>query len=751
MRSAAVTLWVVVAVASLAAPGQERGASQPATQPPPDPQRVRALLELLEGENSAQVRQTGAAELLRLDAPETRTRLAALLAGGPAPVRVAIAGALTDLPAFADERYLDPLMGMLVSGDAALRRAATEAVASFPETTIVRRLRGAALDRQKEPAARLAAVDCLAKLTSRAAIGALFDVLSDPAPEVRDGALAAIELLTAMRFDADIDAALRWWAANGEMPEGEWQRRQIARLATRNRELVRQLSSTRTQLVKLLRDACLRAPSAERWPIIAAYVTDIDAAVRSLGLELIRNELTERNAPPTEMMNRVRELTRDASARVRAQAVRVLAAFRDPADAPSLLELLPPERDPDVRLAIVNGIGYVGGADAVAVLAALLDDPNEALVIETVAALGRIGERRLLSEPERAGLADLLARRLERTPRERPLLRERLVWAMGRLADRRLGPVFVAVLDPSEPLGVRQAAALGIDALGDPELLAPLIPASSDADASLRKAAVDALAHHGASEAHLQALWSRLSESQEPNAQVRESAWQGAMRILAPRPPREIQAWIARLPDNGELRTRRALELLQVAERGRADGGDRAELGQVRWLLARQTAEAQRTGEALALYQRAVLDLRASKSADAEPAALEMLRFALAENLYDEAVAAALSGDPPPDMNALWHAVKGDLDERIESDLTEALVAQLARLQANPPTSMPAGYAEEIAAMLARARRALGSHSPTEAQPGRDAPRPDPPGGTDSAQRGPHDSDTPAPPNAARA
>ncbi len=739
MRSAAVTIWAIVALAGASSAHgiQDRGATQPATQPSPDPQRVRALFELLEGENSAQVRQTGAAELFRLDAPETRSRLVTLLAGASAPVRIAIAGALTDLPSFADERFLEPLMNMLASSDAALRRAAADAIASFPEASTVDRLRAAALDRARDSAARLAAVDCLARLTGRAAIGALVDALDDPAPDVRDGALSAVESLTAMRFEADVEAALRWWAANRDMPEAEWQRRQIARLAARNRDLMRQLASTRSQLVKALRDACLRSPAAERWPVISAYMTDIDAAVRGLGLELVRNELAERNSPSQEVMARVRQLTRDAVGRVRVQALRVLAAYRDPADAAFLLELLTPERDPDVRQAIVNGIGYVGGPEAVEVLAALLDEPHDALVAEAVTALGRIGERRLLGDEERAGLADLLAARLARTGRERPALRERLVWAMGRLADRRLGTVFVEVLDPSEPLGVRQAAALGIDALGDPELLTPLVAAASDSDAGLRKAAVDALARHGLSDVHLQALWPRLSESQEVNAQVRESAWQGVLRILSPRPVRELQTWIARLPDNGELRPRRTLELLQAAERAQAAGGDRGELGQIRLLLARQTAAAGRAAEALAIYERAVVDLRAAKSADVDDAAVELFRFALGQDLYDESVAAALSGDPAPNAARLWDAVRSDLDERIESGLTDALVAQLARLQATPPTSMPVGYAEAIAEMLARAKRSQGARGPGTADDNAGKPDADPPGASKSGRTGP--------------
>ena len=47
-------------------------------------------------------------------------------------------------------------------------------------------------------------------------------------------------------------------------------------------------------------------------------------------------------------------------------------------------------------------------------------------------------------------------------------------------------------------------------------------------------------------EAHVEALWSRLSQEWEAEEGIRVTAWRGVMRVIADRPVSEIQSWLER-------------------------------------------------------------------------------------------------------------------------------------------------------------------------------------------------------------
>jgi hypothetical protein len=346
----------------------------------------------------------------------------------------------------------------------------------------------------------------------------------------------------------------------------------------------------------------------------------------------------------------------------------------------------------------------VGDASAVDPLAAILQTANVTVAIEAAGAIGRLGERTELGD-RKAAAVEALTQKYAAAAQDQLELRETLLSAMGRVGDPACGPVFTASLDSADP-AIRRVATLGIDLLGDPELVDVLAPLVGDADAGVRAAAVAALRNLGSSDAHLQALWGRLPAASETNAQTRDSAWQGVLKLLASRPPTEIESWVARLPDNGETRARRAVELLQLAEGGLAtDPARRGELGRVRAAIAARMLDLNRGDEGIATYVRALEDLHAVKSAEIPRVSLELLRYALVSGRYDEQLAGIfVNGNPPLDGAAIWQGLHDDIEQRLRPEKADEAIRMLLSLQAHPATTMPAEVDAAIQETLGRAR-----------------------------------------------
>jgi len=366
----------------------------------------------------------------------------------------------------------------------------------------------------------------------------------------------------------------------------------------------------------------------------------------------------------------------------------------------------------------------------------LLQSADSATSSEAVTALGRLSERGVLDEPTHAAVAAALLAHIRATPRDEHGVRERLLWAMSRVRDPRFGAEFVAALDAPEAPTVRLAAVRGIAVMADPQtvkangqasrpapraadeaangdLLSPrelvdaLIPVTGDPDAGVRRAAVETLAQFATSDAHAEALWSRLSPEREPEGGIRVTAWRGAVRVLAGRPASEIKNWLDRLPGDEAAQALYAVELLQAAEKNLASRPEaRGELGWIRARLAAQRAALNQIEQAIPAYLIALEDLQAAKSPEAARVAVELLRVALLNERYDAQLAATLAeANPALDGRALWDGIRGEIEQRLRPDEVDRAIAMLVALESDPPTSMPADTQEALQQMLQRARQ----------------------------------------------
>lgn len=704
-RFGAPLLFVLVALlaAPPAAAAQDSAPAQtqPASRTEIDPQRIAELIALIEGPNSAQARQTGVRELLRLNWSETPRRLAAILSGSNSPARIAVATVLAEQADYWDSAYVEPTISMLAARDPAVTAAARRAIAAFPEPSSIEALRSYVLDRGAPLPGRIEAVAALGEMTARDAVGALLHAAQLPEPEVARAAFAALRAGTGMEFE-NAAAAQRWWGEVEQFTSEEWLERQLRRVADRARGLRANLSAAEARLAKALRDAYVRTPEADRPALLQSYLGDGLPCVRVVGLDLVQAGIAEGKTPAPDAIAAVRAILADTDPAAREGAVRTITALRETADAERLLTLLATEKHAAVRQALAAGLGYLGSVTAVEPLIRVASDENDPARAEAVAALGRLGERGFFENGSGEQVAALLLSVCEDSATTDPALRERAVWAMSRIPDPRFTPALIAALGPKEPAVIRQAAARGLGVIGDAAAIDALVAATSDSDVVVRRTVVDTLAQKGTNSNHLQALWARLATAAEPEEAIREIAWRGALSLLAQRPAAEIDAWIARLPDNGTTRSRRTLELLQLQEKAiAADATRREELGLMRQRIGAAHERLGQPAEAIEAYSRAVQDLSAARSGRLSAAAVDLLRTALVNDKYGDTVAAAVQ-QAQVDAAEAWRALQEHISGLAARDAAgaELGLVMLNSLLASPPASFA-----DIREQIGQARR----------------------------------------------
>ncbi|MFN0135334.1 MAG: HEAT repeat domain-containing protein [Phycisphaerae bacterium] len=705
-----------------------QAATAPSIRPAEEQQRILDLIALIEGQNTPAARRTGARELLRANWSETRARLTHILTSGARPARVAVAQALADLPQNFDPAYIEPLLAMLGDSDADCRSNAILALTAARLEVVIERLAALATDAGAAQTARLAAVEALGKHTKLEAIAALASLLSPIDGPYAAPALAAIEHATAFDFDSAADAQ-DWWSQYRDVPVDQWQQLQIDRLVRQSAASQQRVRELEQRLTAALREAMLRTPESERGALLNSYLSDPSDVVRLSGLELVQAQLTEGRTLTPETIDLLRATLKAPERSVRGAAVRAVASLRDPADAERFQQMLGGERDADVRLAIIYGLGYVGASETVASLLGLLTDPGAAIAAEAIVAVGRLAERNVLDAAARDAVATALLDHFQQTPREEANGRERVIRAMTRLADPRFGQIFIDSADAREPATVRGAALRGIASLADPKraettrnalpttatstapseraLVDAIVPAAGDADLNVRRVAVDALAQVGTSDAHLQVLLTRLATTSEVDEGIRASAWRGVQRIAAAASPREIDAIVERLPDSGTLRQQRTLELLVLAEKASiAGGGSREELGLLRCRIGLVASELSQPAEAISAYSNGVRDLVAAKSARVSEFCDALAMLALRSGRFDADVSktlselgGAVSGD------ALWTALRGEIERISAKDGIDRALDACAALRSAMPTQFSQAARDELEKRIGEMRQ----------------------------------------------
>lgn len=729
MPSRGNSLLLALAMASAAAGQSTQPASVPAAQISPtraadDSQRLADLLALVEAQNTPQARRTGARELLRSGMDGVPQRLAAILSSTNKQARIAVALAVSDLPQNFDPAYVDPLVAMLADGDGEVRSAAIGGLGAWRGDGLVPKLQRLLVDPATPRHGKLAALDALGRMTQRGAVDALFAAL-DGDEELARAALAALCEATAMSFATPADAR-RWWNETRDAPLAAWQQMQIERLVRQSSLAAKKVRELESRLAATLRDNFARAAEPDRAALLNSYLSDATELVRLVGVEIAQSQIHDGRPLSVETMDLLRGLLRASEKSIRAAAARAIAGVRDRSDAERMLQLLATEQDADVRDAAIYAIGYTGGSECVAPLVAIFQQ-ERSTEHEAATALGRLAERGGLDDAAREQLAAALLTRFRSAQRDEATLRERLIRSMARTADGRFRQVMIDAMDRREPANVRIAAIRGAAALADPradgptpttasasapardarEVVDAIAAVAVDPDAAVRRAAVEVLADVGSTDPHAQALWAHSWSPLETDEAIRAAAWRGATRLLASRTPRDLDGFIARIPEPPPARTQRALDLLRAAERSLTavpGANGKEDLGRIRLRIARACTELSMLDEASAGYRDALRDLASARSADTTACAVELTLYALREGRYDAAAAACLTESGAQiAAEPWWAALRDELERLTQRASAGRALAACTALAAEPPPWLTQPMRDELAALSTRA------------------------------------------------
>ncbi|MCB9846628.1 MAG: hypothetical protein H6811_11670 [Phycisphaeraceae bacterium] len=206
------------------------------------------------------------------------------------------------------------------------------------------------------PAQRPLVLGAVASFRTPDAALLLFRFTSEEeAPEVREAAFAGLTRLTGhAEFGTDPDQWSRWLIINSRLPERQWHAELIRGLSQQIALSARQARDATRRLVAVYRQLWIRTPVAERSKFLADLLRDDIDDLRSLAVELTRQELADSNALEPVVAETAISLlsTPRPAARIDgASLVNLLA----PADGgPAVLEALRKEGDPRVAEALLQ-------------------------------------------------------------------------------------------------------------------------------------------------------------------------------------------------------------------------------------------------------------------------------------------------------------------------------------------------------------------------------------------------------------
>jgi HEAT repeat protein len=527
-------------------------------------QQIQDNYELITGENTTQARRLGAGRLLAINTDAAVARLESVLSTSndlAAQIAVCEAISTADLP---PQRMLSGLIKRLGDSSANLGEAVNNAIRAYPPEAIVEnvgplaRQEGAPLNR------RLAAIACLAEAGDDIrAIQILADLLVGTTPTIQSAALSAFSSATGVR-PASVDKAREWWISNESMTGAQW----LAKVNKARRGQLRQVESQYSSLVRRVamvsRETYLAMPEAQRAEKLLSFLKDELPALRSLGLELINNLITDRKDINSESKAQIVEMIGDPDPQVRLNAARIASELRLGGAYQRLTTRLEEESNPDVRAALAAAMGRMDDPAAIPNLMRRLDDDSSLVVGESVLAIGTLARKRPEGPATPGGLSDALLARFNRIADTDADLRFKFVQAMARISANEFLPL---LRDQSQKgdLRARVAAIAGLSAYCSSIIAQDLRALLETSQPEIRVSAAEALGKCGRDREDLGALSKHLQIDGEADEGVRTQSWRSYLNICANFPSVDLIG-IAEAFDSpsDKLAQQRRLDILKI-------------------------------------------------------------------------------------------------------------------------------------------------------------------------------------------
>jgi hypothetical protein len=458
--------------------------------------------------------------------PSAIATIVDLLGNGPPASRLAIARAL-GAEAWPDPDFIDPLATLLRGRDQASVTAAAQAMSQYPDNgDVLQQLIGQAKsDRPVD--IRLPVIRALGTFSQKLAAQALIDLQQhDENDQIEAAAGDGLIAMTGLEsLDHDPQRWGRWFDENKGLSDTDFRKVIISSRGEGFESRVAQHKALENAADDLLRNDFWRAATNDRAAILLSYLQSPAPEIRSMGADLVYLSATATGAPPGTIQE-TRLLLSDPSPEVRAAAAAALSADFD--SAADLAEQLAREQDDVVRVRLINSLAPFSNLRAINQMLNLVGSGASRSV--RIAAVNGIrqGADVINANPTiKARAIEVLKSALHDTDVPgQPKLREAVAGALAAMRDDSLFDVFRLLVAPSEPLGVRANALIGLGSLPSSSNHAAEIARNLDDDEyQMRLAAVQAmgLAPQPMALPFISKLVDRMN--QDGNDQVRAEAW----------------------------------------------------------------------------------------------------------------------------------------------------------------------------------------------------------------------------------
>ncbi|MFH1419009.1 MAG: HEAT repeat domain-containing protein [Planctomycetota bacterium] len=523
------------------------------------------LLSLVTGNNTADARKLGAKKLLDVGTDAANERLASVLRQTPPDhaAQIAVCRAVAESPQ-PQPTLVDPLISLLGGGTDVLDAVVIDALRVCDNGRVVDRLRPIAADGSQHKERRQAAIRALGALgENMKAVAALIELAGAENGDIQAAALVAFRHATGTKR-MNLETARAWWSRHASMSSDDWLRAINRRHLAEIRELRARTNVLTERLIAAYREAYVRLPEGDHERQLVLFLEDGLPEVREFGLDLVNAMITDRKEVGQEIKTRLAEMISDSQEGLRLKVALIVGDLRLTGSVSRLVQALEAERDSAVRAAFANAIGRLDGLEAVDALIGRLGDEAPSVVGEAALALANIARRTMDADPQVAArITVALLDRLKSVQPSAEDLRVKFLDAMSRIGSEPFRKVFGEEMASQRSVPVRRAAIAGLAGFGDAAAAAQIRPLTSAPEPEIRAAAAGALGKCGQGEADLAVLVNRLDGNGEPDATVRQRAWE-AYVLVAQRLPAQDHLRIAEqfAVPNDEVSQRRQLELL---------------------------------------------------------------------------------------------------------------------------------------------------------------------------------------------
>ncbi|HEY1923059.1 MAG TPA: HEAT repeat domain-containing protein, partial [Tepidisphaeraceae bacterium] len=451
-----------------------------------------------------------------------------LLSNGPPLSRLGLARALGAVE-WPEREFIDPLATLVRGRDQASVTAAAEALRQYPDSEDVLQQLIAQAKSDRPADIRLPVIRALGAFTQKQAAQTLVDLLQHDESDQIEAAAGdgLIEMTGLESLDHDPVRWGEWYVKDQALSELDFRNMVISRRGEAFENQESRHKELEDAADELLRNNFWRSTTGERAGILLSYLQSPAPEIRALGAELVYLSATANGAPPGTIQQ-TRMLLSDPSPEVRAAAATALSADFD--SAADLAAQLAREQDDVVRVRLINSLAPFSNLSAIDQMLKLAgNSTSRAVRIAAVNGIRQGADVIDATPATKARAIDVLTSALHDTDVPgQPKLREAVTGALAAMRDDSLFDTFRQLVAPTEPLGVRANALIGLGSLpsaSNPNHAFEIARNLDDEEYQMRLAGVEAMgmAPKPMTLPFIGKLMDRMN--QDGNDQVRAAAW----------------------------------------------------------------------------------------------------------------------------------------------------------------------------------------------------------------------------------